>query len=155
MPIKTKATFYRQLAINQFIAARTLAVSSNPKIQSIIWIQMIFFALELAVKSYLIHKGRFVSEKQLKVVSHKFWEHLKGIEDAKFVIENAPIDMWNEMENLNNLYIDGKLRYLSLNLIFHRINVSDTDKFLVLAESLIAASIGFVKDAELSGLLNH
>lgn len=156
MPRNTKAALYGQMAENQLIAATVLAHSKNPRIQSMIWIQLAFLALELSTKAYLVHNNIISSEKDLKnKVGHNFDKFLNNNPDVNLIFEKSEEFLIKDYNQMLTFYKNQKLRYLSLELIILKISTKDKIKFLKLIEELIRANNQQLLIHDLTNILNH
>lgn len=156
MPRRTKASFYARMAKNQFEAAHVLASSICPRVQSIIWLQTLFLALELSVKAHLIDVGVFKSEADLKnKVGHKVGRYLNKNPKVKLICSRMAENEAAEFRRILSLYESQKLRYLNLELVFNGISVVNVTSFFLLVQKIVEANVENIDCSGIAALLDH
>lgn len=155
MPSKAKAAFYAQMSLNQFQAAYLLANSISPKIQSTIWLQLMFFSIELSTKAYLVGSKQITTEKELKSkVNHKFDKYMKSNPKVHAIFNETNSDLKLEYEKQYQSYIKHEFRYLNPKSVFIGNSIELKKEFLILIGKIIEANIKDLLIPQLGALLD-
>jgi hypothetical protein len=155
MPLKTKAMIYGQMSINQFNAAWVLADSTNPRVQSIIWLQNLFLALELSMKAYLIQNEIVMTDEDLrKKVGHRVTRWLRKNPEIKTLLANLTDAERDEFYRFLALYSQQRLRYFSVELI-KSVSVENHSSFISFIKTIIDSNLRDIDSAGVTGLLNQ